>query len=406
MSAPANGRPEDERREEERREEGPLIFLVAGEPSGDVLGARLMAALKRVSGGAVRFAGVGGERMTAEGLESLFPMREISVMGYLEVLPRIPLLLARIHDTAEVVHHLLPHVVVTIDSPGFTLRVADRLSRLGVPRVHYVAPQVWAHRPGRAARIAATFDHMLALFPFEPPYFERVGLPCSFVGHPIVEEGADRGDGEGFRARHGIAPGKTVIACLPGSRAGEVSRLLPVFGETLSRLARETDIAVALPSVPAVAETVRRAVADWPFETVVTTERSEKYDAFAAARAALAASGTVVLELALAGVPAVVAYRANPLTAWVARRTITLSHVSLVNIILEREVMPEFLQERCRADLLCEALSKLVSDADARAAQIEAEGEVARLLAGEGAGTPSERAAAIVLAIAARSRPG
>jgi len=384
--------------------EGPLVFHVAGEPSGDVLGARLMAALKRISGGAVRFAGVGGERMTAEGLESLFPMSEISVMGYLEVLPRIPLLLARIRDTAEVVHYLLPDVVVTIDSPDFTLRVADRLTKLGVPRVHYVAPQVWAHRPGRAPKIAAVLDHLLALFPFEPPYFERVGLACSFVGHPIVEEGADRGDGAGFRARHGIAPDKPIVACLPGSRAGEVARLLPIFGETLAKLSQEFDLAVALPSVPAVAETVRRAAADWPFETIVTTERREKYDAFAAARAALAASGTVVLELALAGVPTVVAYRANAITAWLARRMIKVSHVSLVNLILEREVMPEFLQERCRADLLREALSGLISDEETRAAQIDAEREVALLLAGNGAGTPSERAAAIVLAIAARAR--
>lgn len=383
---------------------GPLVFLVAGEPSGDVLGARLMAALKRVSGGAVRFIGVGGERMTAEGLESLFPMSEISVMGYLEVLPKIPLLLARIRDTAEVANLLFPDVIVTIDSPGFTLRVAARLAKLGAPRIHYVAPQVWAHRPGRAARIAAVLDHLLALFPFEPPYFERVGLACSFVGHPIVEEGADRGDGDGFRARHGIAPDRPVIACLPGSRAGEVARLLPVFGETLAKLSRGGDITVALPSVPAVADKVRRAVADWPFETIVTTERREKYDAFAASRAALAASGTVVLELALARVPTVVAYRANALTAWIARRTITVPHVSLVNLILEREVMPEFLQERCRADLLCEALSEIISDEEARAAQIDAEREVARLLAGTGAGTPSERAAAIVLAIAARAR--
>ncbi len=384
--------------------EGPLIFLVAGEPSGDVLGARLMAAIKRVSGGAVRFAGVGGERMTAEGLESLFPMSEISVMGYLEVLPKIPLLLARIRDTAEVAHLLRPDVVVTIDSPDFTLRVAERLARLDVPRVHYVAPQVWAHRPGRAPKIAAVLDHLLALFPFEPPYFERVGLACSFVGHPIVEEGADRGDGADFRARHGIAAEKPIVACLPGSRASEVSRLLPVFGETLAKLSQGLDFAVALPSVPAVADAVGRAVADWPFETIVTTERHEKYDAFAASRAALAASGTVVLELALAGVPTVVAYRANPVTAWFARRTITVPHVSLVNLILEREVMPEFLQERCRADLLCEALSGLISNEEARTKQIDAEREVALLLAGTGAGTPSERAAAIVLAIAARAR--
>lgn len=381
--------------------EGPLVFIVAGEPSGDVLGARLMAAIKEKAEGRVRFAGVGGERMEAEGLESLFPLSDVSIMGYLEVLPKIPLLFARIRDTVEVARILKPDVVVTIDSPDFTLRVAERLVRNGIPRVHYVAPQVWAHRPGRVSKIAAVLDHLLALFPFEPPYFERAGLACTFVGHPIVEEGADRGDGLAFRARHGLSEDRCVIACLPGSRAGEVKRHLPAFGEALARLAdARGDCAVALPTVPALAETVRRAVADWPIQTIVITDREEKYDAFAASRAALAASGTVVLELALARVPTVVAYRVNAASAWLARRMIRVPYVSLVNLILDRPVMPELLQEDCRGDKLYEALSRLIEDEPARAAQIEAEGEVARLLAGEGKGTPSERAATMVLAIA------
>ncbi len=380
--------------------EGPLIFIVAGEPSGDVLGARLMAAIKEKAEGRVRFAGVGGERMEAEGLESLFPLSDISIMGYLEVLPKIPLLFARIRDTVEVARILRPDVLVTIDSPDFTLRVAERLVRSDIPRVHYVAPQVWAHRPGRVSKIAAILNHLLVLFPFEPPYFERAGLACTFVGHPIVEEGADRGEGSAFRVRHGLSEDRCVIACLPGSRAGEVKRHLPIFGEALARFAGARDCVAVLPTVPSLVETVQRAVVNWPIQTIVTTDREEKYDAFAASQAALAASGTVVLELALARVPTVVAYQVNAVSAWLARRMIRVPYVSLVNLILDRPVMPEFLQEDCRADRLSEALARLIDDESARASQIEAEEEVARLLAGEGKGAPSERAATMVLAIA------
>ncbi|MCH7943952.1 MAG: lipid-A-disaccharide synthase, partial [Proteobacteria bacterium] len=215
--------------------------MIAGEPSGDVLGGRLMAALKtarKSSGDApLTFAGVGGERMIAQGLESLFDMRDLSVMGYLEVVPKIPGLLARIRETVDAVRSLRPDAVITIDSPDFNFRVARKLKGLGIPIIHYVAPQVWAHRPGRAAKVADFLDHILALLPFEPPLFEAHGLPCTYVGHAIVEEGADGGDGPAFRRRHGIAADAPLIAALPGSRPGEVSRHLPIFGAALGKLA-------------------------------------------------------------------------------------------------------------------------------------------------------------------------
>ncbi len=210
-----------------------LIFLIAGEPSGDMLGARLMAALKRQSAGTLRFAGVGGERMAGEGLDSLFPMEELSLFGWAEVLPHAAAIFRRVLQCVEAVAAMQPVAVVTIDVPGFAFRVAQRVKPPRPLRIHLVAPTVWAYRPGRARKIAAFLDHLLVLLPYEPPYFEAVGLPCSFVGHPIVEEGADQGNGPAFRDRHGIGRDVTVLCVLPGSRHGETARLRPIFRETV-----------------------------------------------------------------------------------------------------------------------------------------------------------------------------
>jgi lipid-A-disaccharide synthase len=378
-------------------ERGRLIMLVAGEPSGDALGARLMAALKLRTLGQVRFVGVGGELMAAQGLQSLFPMRELSVMGLVEVLPRAPRLVARLRETAAAARRLRPEAVVTIDSPGFSFRLARRLRGLGVPLIHYVAPTVWAWRPGRARRIARLLDHLLVLLPFEPPWFEREGLPTTFVGHPVVESGAGRGDGAAFRRRHRIAFDAPVLAILPGSRSGEVSRHLPVFGETLRLLrARFPGLATVLPTVPAVAAEVEAMVRHWSPAPVVVHDAKEKFHAFAAADAALAASGTVTAELALSRTPTVVTYRVNPASAWLARRLIKVRFVGLVNILLDRPVMPELLQEDCRPDRLAAAVERLLVDPAARQEQIEAAAVVAGLL-GAGGEPPSLRAANAVL---------
>lgn len=375
----------------------PLIFLVAGEPSGDALGAGLMAALKERTGGTVRFAGVGGEGMAAQGLDSLFPMADLSVMGVAEVLPRLPRILRRLSETVREARRLRPAAVVTIDAPDFCFRLAKRLHGGGIPLIHYVAPSVWAWRPGRARKIAGFLNHLLALLPFEPPYFEREGLACTFVGHPVVESGADLGDGRNFRERYGIAAEAPLVCVLPGSRRSETSRLLPVFAQAVAGLrVTRPDLVAVVPVIGAVADEVARAVADWPVPATVVHERADKIDAFAAADVALAASGTVALELAMAETPSVIAYRVSPFTAWLARRLVRVSYANLVNLVLDRPAVPELLQEDCQPERLTAALETLLADEAARRAQIEAGREaLARL--GRGGPSPGERAAAVVL---------
>jgi len=379
------------------------VFVVAGEPSGDALGARLLSALRDRHGDALEAAGVGGERMEAEGLRSLFPMSDIALMGVAEVLPRLPLVLRRIRETADRVVAARPDVLVTIDAPDFCLRVARRARAAGIPAVHWVAPTVWAWRPGRARRMARSVDHLMCLFPFEPPYFEREGLPATFVGHPVVEGGAGRGDGARFRAAHGVPPDAPVLAVLPGSRRGEVGRLLPVFRDALARLAAERPgLVAAVPTVATVEDMVRAAARDWPVPAAVVRGEEAKHDAFAAAAAAMACSGTVALELALAGLPGVVAYRASPVTAAIVRRMIRVRFANLVNIMHDREAVPELLQERATGANLAEAVGRLLDDASAVDAQRADLASVAAWL-GRGGPPPGERAAGVVEAVAGRA---
>lgn len=378
---------------------GPTLFVMAGEPSGDALGARLMAATRRLTGGQVRFIGIGGEKMIAEGLVSLFPMGELTLFGVFELLPHLPNLIRRIDQTAATILRERPDVVIGIDSPGFTLRVAKkvRAAQPSIPLIHYVAPTVWAWKPKRAAKYAAIYDHLLAILPFEPPYFEREGLPCSFVGHSVVEGGAGRGDGSRFRAAHGLADRDRVVVVLPGSRKGEVARLLPDFRATLERLMpRHPNLVAVVPTVATVRDRVAAALADWPLRTILVEGDADKHDAFAAAEVALAASGTVALELALARLPSVIAYRLNPITVALYRRLIRVKYVNLVNLMLDRMLVPELLQEECRPDRLADALGRLLDDPQARQAQIDGVAEVARWL-GQGDVPPSERAARVVL---------
>lgn len=375
----------------------PLIFLVAGEASGDVIGGHLMAALKRRTGGAVRFAGVGGPRMIGEGLISQFPIAELGVMGLAEVVPHIPRLLRRIREVAENAHRLRPAVVVTIDSPDFSFRVQKRLHKSGLRRIHIVAPQVWAYRPGRAAKLSAFIDHLLVLLPFEPPFFERHGLACSFMGHPAIEEGLGSGDPAAFRARYGIAPQAPIVVLLPGSRRSEVARMLPVFAAAAKRLrAAHPDLQIVLLSVSHLVIFVRELLVRLGLEALVVEGRADKLGAFAAGRVALAASGTVTLELGLAGLPMVVGYRMNPLTAAIARRVVRVPHVAMVNLILGRALVPELLLGACTPERLTPALDELLVDGAARRAQIDGFKEVAqRLRAGES--VPSEQAAGLIL---------
>ncbi len=372
-----------------------LIYLVAGEQSGDVLGARLMAAL-RAARPDIAFAGVAGPRMQAEGMTSLFPMRDLAVMGLAEVLPRLVLLRRRMHETVADIERRQPDVVVTVDSPGFGLRLLRRVP--GRRRVQYVAPQVWGWREGRVRKFPGLWDSLLCLLPFEPAFFAGHGLPASFVGHPVLESGADRGDARAFRNRYDLDEAKLLVL-MPGSRHSEIARLLPVYRAAVERLrARLPGLAVAMPLSANVADAVRQAVVHWPQPPILVTDIAAKHDAYAAASAAVTKSGTSTLELALAGVPMVVAYRVHPLTAALVRRMLTLPHVAMVNVLARREVVPELLQENCTPEKLARAAEALMLDDAAATAQRAAFRDIVASLAPAGS-LPSEAAAAQVLAL-------
>ncbi len=375
------------------------LFLIAGEASGDALGAALMAGLRTLVP-EVEFHGVGGPKMASEGLHSLFPMEELSVMGLVEVLPKYFHLKRRITETAEAVARLRPEALITVDSPDFCLRVA-RLVRAADPAqrtIHYVAPTVWAWRPGRAARMAGVIDHVLALFPFEPPYMEAAGMTCDFVGHPVateprasVEEAAE------FRERHAIGPDQPLLLCLPGSRRGEVTRLAPRFEEAIARLRdREPGLRVILPTVRGVAGIVRDLAGRWKVAPLVVETAEDKARAFAAADLALAASGTVSLELAANRVPMVIAHDFNRLTWWLMKRAALIDTVTLVNIVSETRVVPEYLGPACRPGPISRALMALIDDEDAREKQFAAMALTMDRL-GAGGEAPGLRAARSVL---------
>jgi lipid-A-disaccharide synthase len=378
----------------------PLIFVVSGEPSGDNLAGRLMGALKAETGGQIRFAGVGGPQSAAQGLESMFPMRELSLVGLAEVVPHLPRLIKRINQTAAAARELEPDVVVTIDSPSFTLRVAKKLRGTGIPVVHYVAPQLWAWRPGRAKSLAKRVDHIMALLPFEVPFFANYGIPCTYVGHPAIEAGAGDGDGAAFRKRHGLAPDAPMLCVVPGSRLSEVRRILPVFAEALRMLkARYPDLHIVIPVAAAVAQEVEALTKDWPFPVVRVTNPEERFDAFAACDAAMTKSGTVTLELALAQVPMVVAYRVSPATAFLVRRMgVSVEHAALVNLLVGHGLVPELIQEDCTPQKLATAMDELFTSEEARKAQREGFRQVIKIM-GKATPPPSEHAAKVVLDI-------
>ncbi len=368
-----------------------------------------MAALKERTRGTVRFAGIGGEEMAAQGLE--MPRgRSTSwpIMGVAEVLPaRARASSATSRETVADVMRAAPRC--GRDDRQLGLYLARRAGvaparRERVPLIHYVAPMVWAWRAGRARRMARWYDHLMVLLPFEPPYFAAVGLSCAYVGHPVIESGADRGDGPAFRRRHGIAAEATLVILLPGSRRGEVRRLLPVFKDAVRLLAeRYPGLRVALPTTATVSALVKAEVADWPVPVIVV-ERGEKYDAFAAGTVALAASGTVALELALAGLPAVIAYRINRLTHALVKRVVKIRYSHLLNLVLGREAVPELLQDKCTGPRLAAEASLLIGDDAARAQQLAACREGLAAL-GLGALSPGMRAADEVLAIIAARAP-
>ncbi len=379
------------------------IYLLAGEPSGDKLGAALMVGLKALAP-KVRFRGVGGEMMIREGLKSQFPMEELSVMGIAEVLPKYPELKRRLNETVDDVLASNPDVLITIDSPDFSLRLAKRVKEEAKIRtVHYVAPSVWAWRASRAEKMAAYIDQVLALLPFEPPYMEKVGMRCDFVGHPIATEpvGTDA-EALAFRAGKGIGDAPLIMV-LPGSRRAEVSRLAPVFGEALRATLKDHPQArVVVPAAAPVASAVIEATSKWPGAPVVLDPRDDpqaarmKRAAFAAADVALATSGTVSLELAANSTPMVIAYDMNWFSWQIMSRLARIDTVTLVNLVTEQKVIPEFLGPKCTPANIAEALGGLLDDQAKRWVQQAAMTEAMKRLGAQGE-NPGLRAARAVL---------
>lgn len=373
------------------------VYMIAGEASGDILGAGIMKQLKAKAGHDLRFSGIGGDLMTTEGLTTLFPMETLSVMGVWEVLPRIPDLLARIKQVVRDIEEKQPDILVTIDSPDFCFRVAKSVKQRGIskmPIVHDVAPSVWAWRPGRAKKIAKFLDHLLALLPFEPPYFEKEGLACTFTGHPVMEnEALRKADGARFRAENGIAANEKLLCVLPGSRHSELSRMLPVFRQALEKLKAENQgLRLVTVTFPHLREVIEKAF-DGLGAVIKTTQ---KYDAFAAADAALATSGTVALELAAVGTPSVIGYRMSAVNGFLAKLLVKGKYAGLPNIILDAPVMPELLLENCTPDNLAREVGRLLTDSTAAETQRKAFTEMRRKFDGL---SPSATAADVILGL-------
>ena len=383
------------------------VFIIAGEPSGDKLGGALMAGLQDLR--PVEFNGIGGPLMQAQGLRSLFDMSDLSVMGLLEVLPRIPKLLKRVRQTVAAVIAAKPDVLITIDSPDFCLRVAAK-AREALPDLkvaHYVAPSVWAWRPERAQKMARHVDHVLALLPFEPPLMQAAGMSCDFVGHPVVSEPEPTAeDQQNIAVELDVDPMcERLICLLPGSRQGEVARLLPIYRQVVERVqAQIPNARFILPMSGAVAPDVRRMTARWTVPPVLldpagfTAKDAEarKRAMFYLCHGALATSGTVALELAAAACPMVVAYKANYLTTRMVKKLAQIDTANLVNIVTNSRVVPEFLFETCTPDQIAPALIAVLNDTDARQAQLQACDETITAL-GKGQLDPGQRAAQSVL---------
>jgi lipid-A-disaccharide synthase len=381
------------------------ICLIATEASGDRLGASLMKVLRQRLGDAVTFEGVGGQSMARQGLNSLFPIEELSIIGVAAVLKQLPKISRLIRSTSKAVTDASPDVLVIIDSPDFTHRVARRVraSNPLIPIVDYVSPSIWAWRSGRARAMRAYVDHVLALLPFEPNEYSKLhGPPCSYVGHPLTEQISVLRPGLEEQKRRDQAP--PVILVLPGSRRSEIRHHMKVFGETLGRLQKEgVSFEAILPTMPDLQEAVVEGLMNWPVRPQVLVEEQEKRAAFRIARAALAKSGTVTLELAISGVPMVAAYRTGAAEAWIMMRLIDVNSVILANLVLGQNVVPEFLQRDCTPENLSKALGEVLVDSPLRRRQLEAFAKIDGVMS-TGAQSPSVRAAEIVLATMRKPR--
>ncbi len=383
------------------------IYIVAGEESGDALGASLADTLRANRGETFKLAGVGGRAMAAAGIPSPFAIDDLSIIGFIAIPRRLPLILRRIRETADTIIAARPDVLVIVDSPDFTHRVARRVRATApaIPIIDYVSPSVWAWRPGRARAMRGYVDCVLAILPFEPATHVRLGgPPCIYIGHPLIERLARlRPNVEELQIRRADPPR---VLVLPGSRSSEIRRLLAIFGDAIAQVAASAGpMELILPTLPHLASAVREGVASWAVKPRIITEPEEKWAAFRTARAALAASGTVTLELALAGVPTVAAYRV-PLIEEVIAHLVglraRLASVILANLVIGENVVPEFLQRDCTPGILAGALVPLLSDTSERARQVEAFGRLDQIMAVDAA--PSVKAGAIVVEVARQGR--
>ncbi len=380
---------------------GKLIYIIAGEASGDHIGASLMSEVRHKTSDAVRFEGIGGLDMKGQGLKSLFPMQELSVMGLVEILPHALNIIARLNQTVDDIKRLRPDVIVTIDAPGFNFRLAKRVKALNIPVVHINAPTVWAWKPRRAEKIAGYLTHLLTLFPFEPPYFTKHGLPTTFMGHPLSEKNLGKRKESSFRNDHKLKPKQPLLCVLPGSRAGEIKTHMPIFLDTIELLKLQfPNLEIVVPTLNVYKPQIERDLSHRGISGIVVTDADEKYDAMRASTAALAASGTVTLELGLCETPMVVAYKGNPITAAIVKRMLLTKHVSLVNILRDKEVVPEYLQDLCKAETLSLKLHKFLKDGcESRKDQMSELKELQSMISPPDGRTPSKIAADVIFEI-------
>ena len=383
------------------------IYLIAGEPSGDLLGSRLMRALKQKTENKINFYGVGGDTMEAEGLKSLFDISDLAVMGLVEVLPSIPKILGLIKRTVTDIERVKPDVVITVDSWSFSSRIhkALRKKNLNIPQVHYVAPQVWAWKKKRAKTMYKYIDLLLTLFPYEPKYFTPYHLQAEFVGHPVIESEVVHADASQFRKKYKISDDKKIITVLPGSRKNEVSKLLPVFLQAVAKLQEENkNYFFVIPTVKTVSENVKKMVKASGQKILIVENQNDRYGAFRSSSAAIAASGTVALELAICDVPHIIAYKVSPLTALLVKRFLKIEFVNLSNILIGREIVPELLQERCVSGNIAAYIQHFINqDDDWYEKQKEGFAKVREIL-GQGEQKPSENAADIILNLIGKAK--
>lgn len=372
------------------------ICVIAGEPSGDFLGGKLIEALKAAKPDA-RFSGVGGHHMEAAGMQSLFSYQQLAVMGVAEVLPKLPTLIARIRQTIRHIQETKPDVVITIDSPDFSFRVAKAVRKMeSAPKlIHYVAPTVWAWREGRAEKISKFLDGLICLFDFEPPYFEKYGLTSVAVGHPLVEGEAMQADGKIFREEYGLEH-ESIVGVLFGSRKGELKRTGPILRDAAFELCAKMGHLphIVAPTLPHLYGDVMHLLRDYPGAIHITTEPEQKWNAFKSMDIAFAVSGTVGLELAALKVPHVIAYKTNPITAAIVRRLIKVKYAHLANIMADCEIVPEFLQEKAKSGAIADKAFDLILNPRE---QIAAFSSIAERLGAGQKQTPSQKAAEFVL---------